>query len=79
MFLPLFLTFIFLESELNLELPPSSERETFLSSDSSRPPAGPLDPKWKGEAEAASGLEGEAASEVDWLPLEAEGEAGEAE
>ena len=73
-----------MESELNLELPPSSERETFLSSDSSRPPAGPLDPKWKGEAEeeaeeAASGLEGEAASEVDWLPLEADGEAGEAE
>ena len=65
-----------MESELNLELPPSSERETFLSSDSSRPPAGPLDPKWNG---AASGLEGEAASEVDWLPLEADGEAGEAE
>ena len=70
-----------MERELNLELPPSSERETFLSSDSSLPPAGPLDPKWKGEAEeeAASGLEGEAASEVDWLPLEADGEAGEAE
>ena len=37
--------------------------EALLSSDSSLPPAGPLDPKWNG----AASFEGDAASDVDWL------------
>ena len=56
------LTFPFLESDRK-RVPPSSDRETFFSSDSSLPPAGPLEPKWKG----AASLEGDAASDVDWL------------
>ena len=37
--------------------------EALFSSDSSLPPAGPLDPKWNG----AASFEGDAACDVDWL------------